>query len=109
MGPEPLPVYPCGLPVELRVESERDRHLREFDKEEGKEAGLREVRAPMPALVVSLEVSQGDRVTSGKGLIVLEAMKMENEIRAQHEGTVGEILVKEGDAVDKGDLLMRLE
>ena len=67
-----------------------------------------EVRAPMPGLVLKLEVEPGDVVHEGTGLVVLEAMKMENEIFATGEAVVEEIHVEAGVAVSKGQLLVTL-
>ena len=63
----------------------------------------------MPALVVKVEVSVGEEVKEGQGLLILEAMKMENEIKCHQAGKVKEILVSKGKPVEKGELLMRLE
>ena len=62
--------------------------------------------APMPGKVVSVHVHPGDRVTPGAPLVVLEAMKMENELRATAGGVVAEVLVSPGQAVNAGDLLV---
>ncbi|MBI3983435.1 MAG: acetyl-CoA carboxylase biotin carboxyl carrier protein subunit [Gemmatimonadetes bacterium] len=66
------------------------------------------VRAPMPGMVLRLEVAVGDRIRQGAGLVVLEAMKMENEIRSPGAGVVRAILVEAGQAVEKGAPLMEL-
>lgn len=67
--------------------------------------GRQQIHAPMPGKVVRLLVKQGDTVEAGKGLLVVEAMKMQNEIRASKSGTVERMLVGEGQAVNAGDLL----
>jgi len=67
------------------------------------------VRAPMPGLVLRVEVEEGQAVVAGTGLVVLEAMKMENEIRSPSAGIVRRILVSQGQAVDKGAALVELE
>jgi biotin carboxyl carrier protein len=67
------------------------------------------VKAYMPGRVVTLLVEEGQEVTTGQGILVLEAMKMENEIRAEHDGAVTKIHVQPGQAVDTGDLLFELE
>jgi biotin carboxyl carrier protein len=64
------------------------------------------VRAPIPGRVVKLLASVGQAVTSGQGLVVLEAMKMENEIRAPREGAVRSVAVAEGQAVETGEELV---
>ncbi|HEY2825603.1 MAG TPA: biotin/lipoyl-containing protein [Gemmatimonadales bacterium] len=63
----------------------------------------------MPGLVLRLEVAVGDTVTAGQGLVVLEAMKMENEIKAGVAGVVSAIRVAAGQAVDKGAVLIELD
>jgi len=63
----------------------------------------------MPGLIVRVNVEPGDRVQSGQGLVVMEAMKMENELRAQAAGTVKAVHAKPGSAVEKGALLVELE
>jgi biotin carboxyl carrier protein len=67
------------------------------------------ISAPMPGLVVKLLVSQGEEVTAGQGLLVLEAMKMQNEIPSPGSGTVGEISVNKGQTVMTGDTLLVIE
>lgn len=67
--------------------------------------GRQHIVAPMPGKVVRLLVQQGDAVEAGKGLLVVEAMKMQNEIRAPRSGTVERLLVSEGQAVNAGQLL----
>ncbi len=67
------------------------------------------VKAYMPGRVVTLLVAEGQEVTAGQGVLVLEAMKMENEIRAEHDGTVTKIHVQPGQAVDTGNPLFELE
>ena len=68
-----------------------------------------EVRSPMPGMVVRCEVKEGEKIAAGDGLLILEAMKMENEIRATIEGTVKKILVFDRQVVEKGELLLLIE
>ena len=63
----------------------------------------------MPGLIVRINAAIGDVVGAGQGLVVMEAMKMENELRAQSAGKVKNILVTPGTAVEKGTLLIELE
>src|SRR5256884_6515780 len=69
-------------------------------------AGPVVVRAPMPGLVVRVEVADGQRVDAGAGLVVVEAMKMENELRAPRAGVVQTVHVTAGQAVEKGAALV---
>ena len=71
--------------------------------------GAREVRAPMPGLVVATLVGEEGEVTAGQGVLVIEAMKMENEISAPVTGVVRGIAVRSGQAVEKGAVLFRVE
>lgn len=71
-------------------------------------AGGDPVSAPMPGTIVSIEVSAGQSVKSGQVLIILEAMKMENEIVAPRDGVVAGINVSKGEAVDTGATLVTL-
>jgi biotin carboxyl carrier protein len=67
--------------------------------------GRQQVVAPMPGKVVRLLVKQGDSVEVGQGLLVVEAMKMQNEIRSPKNGTVERVVAKEGQPVNAGDVL----
>ena len=67
------------------------------------------LRAPMPGLVVRVDVQVGDDVVTGQGLVVVEAMKMENELRAETDGRVASVEVSAGDAVEKDDMLVGFE
>ena len=71
--------------------------------------GPARVQAPMPGKIVRVLVGAGDEVEAGRGLVVMEAMKMENEIRAPRAGRVKETPVREGQAVETGALLVVLE
>jgi len=108
-GENSYEVVSGGVYSEVHVESERTRLLREYAGTSGSLHHRFEVHAPMPALVVRVEVKVGDEVQPGQGLIVLEAMKMENELRAHHAGRVKEIHVAKGKTVEKGELLLLLE
>lgn len=83
--------------------------LESFGLDEGSSAAQREVKAPMPGLVLAVRVQPGQQVEAGEGLLVLEAMKMENEIRASHAGTIARVHVTPGQAVTKGALLAEFE
>ncbi len=72
-------------------------------------AGAAGVRAPMPGRVVRVLVKPGDAVKKGDGVAVVEAMKMQNELTAPHDGTVREVKVREGDSVERTAELVVLE
>ena len=91
----------------IRVEEE-SRYIIRTRGGQGRERG-QVVKAPMPGKVTVIEVAVGQPVAAGDGLIVLEAMKMENELKAQTAGTVAEIRVAVGQAVNPGDVLVVIE
>jgi pyruvate carboxylase subunit B len=68
-----------------------------------------QVTAYMPGRVVAVLVVEGEAVTTGQGVVVLEAMKMENEIQAEHDGVIKRVCVAAGQAVEGGDVLFELE
>jgi len=98
-----------GVPVTVTVDNERTRLLRQYTTAAAQRSAVALVAAPMPALVVRVGVSAGDAVTQGQGLVVLEAMKMENEIRAPRSAVVKQVHVSAGKAVEKGEPLVTLE
>ncbi len=75
----------------------------------GSRTGEKEVRAFMPGKVVEVLVAVGDEVEKDQGVLIIEAMKMENEVRTSAAGTVTGIHVAEGQAVESGELLIELE
>ena len=88
---------------------ERARAIQELAARSAPPAGPASVVAPMPGLVVRVNVAVGDTVTAGQGVLVMEAMKMENELRASAAATVKSIRVTQGTAVEKGTVLIELE
>lgn len=89
------------------VQSERMRSQKKGGAGAG--AGAREVRSPMPGRVVKLLVNVGDEVAKQAPVVVVEAMKMENELRTAAGGIVESIHVKAGDTVESGALLVRFK
>jgi biotin carboxyl carrier protein len=75
----------------------------------GAGTGPQRLTAPMPGKVVRVLVQAGDQVTARQPVVVVEAMKMENELRASRGGTVAEVLVREGTSVDAGALLLVIQ
>jgi biotin carboxyl carrier protein len=75
----------------------------------GDDHGPRKITAPMPGKVVRLLVHEGDEVEPGSGVAVVEAMKMQNEIKSPKKGTIQKILVSKGAAVNAGDVLAIVE
>jgi biotin carboxyl carrier protein len=101
-----------GWRIVVEVESERRAALRERarrGREETAHGGPTEVHAIIPGQVVSVSVAPGDAVEAGQQLLVVEAMKMQNELRAPREGTVAKVAVAPGRTIEVGDLLLVLE
>lgn len=98
-----------GWRYEVEALDERTRAIRDLSEAKSGPAGPAPLKAPMPGLVVRVSVSVGDTVQAGQGLVVMEAMKMENELKSPAGGTVRSIAVTPGMAVMKGDLLVELE
>jgi pyruvate carboxylase subunit B len=90
------------------VVDERTRAIREMTGG-GTEPLEKEVRAPMPGLVVRVGVEPGDAVRAGQGVVIVEAMKMENELKAPADGVVATVVVQAGQPVEKGQVLLVLE
>jgi biotin carboxyl carrier protein len=98
-----------GYRFEVEALDERTRTIRDISAANAGPSGPAPVVAPMPGLVVRINVAVGDKVEAGQGVVVMEAMKMENELRAMGAGTVKSIEVAPGTAVEKGALLVSLE
>lgn len=88
---------------------ERMRAIRDLSAAAAGPAGPQPVRAPMPGLVVRIDVKVGDEVTAGQGVAAIEAMKMENELRAPAAGRVRAVLAGVGQAVEKGAVIIEFE
>ena len=108
-GENSYEVLISGTTTEVSVETARKKLLKSLAQSAGTGRKKLEIRAPMPALIVKIEVEVGDDVAAGQGLIILEAMKMENELKSHQAGKVKEIMVAKGRPVEKGELLMLLE
>jgi acetyl/propionyl-CoA carboxylase alpha subunit len=98
-----------GFRFPLEALDERTRVIRELSGASGKPRGPAHLTAPMPGLIVRVAVKEGDQVRAGQGLVVMEAMKMENELRASADGVVKRVAANVGTAVEKGALLLEME
>jgi len=98
-----------GWRFELDALDERARAIRDLSAAAAGAQGPAPVVAPMPGLVVKVHVQVGDRVEAGQPVVVMEAMKMENELRAQAAGVVKAVTAQPGKAVEKGAVLVELE
>lgn len=121
--PGVVSVLAHGRSIEVRLDSEDVIHVdgRRVDIEiqdprkyrrrgaGGDGDGPKTIQAQMPGKVVELLVSPGEAVEAGQALLVVEAMKMQNEVRAPKAGAVAEVLVEAGDAVAAGQAMLRVE
>jgi acetyl/propionyl-CoA carboxylase alpha subunit len=98
-----------GYRFDVEALDERTRAIRDLAGTAAAPSGPAPLKAPMPGLIVRVNVQVGDPVQAGQGLVVMEAMKMENELRAQAAGKVRSIVATPGTAVEKGALLIELE
>jgi len=110
----PFQVYIDGKPITVQFETQRQKTTLETEptaitKRPTTTYVSGAVVAPMPGRIVSIKVKKGDRVEEGDILLVLEAMKMENEITAPRKGTIKDIPVKEGASVNRGDPLIIID
>ncbi|MGH7498031.1 MAG: biotin/lipoyl-containing protein [Gemmatimonadales bacterium] len=94
---------------EAEVIDERTRHIRSLTGAATGQRGTPPLKAPMPGLVLRVLAEPGQVVAAGSGVVVLEAMKMENELRATAGATVRVVRVKPGEAVEKGQVLVEFE
>ena len=98
-----------GERVEVEAVDERTQAIRTLTGKKAGPAGGGVVKAPMPGLVVRVQVTEGQKVGAGAGLVVVEAMKMENELKAAHPAVVKKVHVTPGAIVEKGAPLVTLE
>ena len=95
----------CGEQrFEVQVEDEREKALSSVRS--ALDSGEAQVRAPMPGLVIGVPVAVGASVVHGQTVVVLEAMKMENDLAAPRAGTIKEVKVNQGQTVNQGDVLL---
>jgi pyruvate carboxylase subunit B len=94
---------------EAEVIDERTRHIRSLTGAGEQSRGPGALRAPMPGLVVRVQAEAGQAVAAGAGVVVLEAMKMENELRAAAAGVIKRVHARAGETVEKGQILIEFE
>ena len=90
----------------VRVEDEREKRLRTAGAESDSTRSEFTLKAPMPGLVVAVPVSEGQQVEKGQILVILESMKMQNELRASRTGKVERVKVKPGESVEQKQTLL---
>lgn len=98
-----------GEVFEIRVEDERMRTLRELVQKASQTSGEQIITAPIPGLITGIKIKEGDQISPGDSLFVLEAMKMENEIKSPYVGSIKKIMINKGAAVEKDQKLLIIE
>lgn len=98
-----------GYRFDVEALDERSKVIRELSGDRDKATGPAPIIAPMPGLIVRVNVQVGDEVSVGQGVVVMEAMKMENELRSSSAGRVKSVTATPGTAVEKGTRLVELE
>ncbi len=101
-------LFSGDVPRNFEVLSDRDLLVRSLEPDSLSRHTHSEIRAPMPGLVVRILVKKGDVVKHGSNVMLLEAMKMENEIRTPVDAEIGDGLVNEGDIVEKDQVIVTL-
>jgi len=102
-------LHMCVGSARFAVEVRDPRSLRSRQKSAGDEKGPKKILAPMPGRVVRLLVAENSEVEAGQGIVVVEAMKMQNEIKSPKKGVVKKISAIPGAAVNPGDVLAIVE
>ena len=90
----------------VTVEDEREKRLRAAAGGGVAETGEYHLRAPMPGLVVAIPIAEGQEVKRGQVILILESMKMQNELKSPRDGTIGRIRVKPGESVEQKQTLL---
>ncbi len=93
----------------VSIANHLDQLIKEMGFEVGKAKIVNAIKAPMPGLILEINVTVGQEVQEGDNLLILEAMKMENSFDSPRAGVIKSIAVEKGQAVDKGQLLIEFE
>ncbi len=93
----------------VSIANHLDQLIKEMGFEVGKTKVVNAIKAPMPGLILEINVAVGQEVQEGDNLLILEAMKMENSFDSPRAGVIKSIAVEKGQAVDKGQLLIEFE
>jgi biotin carboxyl carrier protein len=97
-----------GQFYQVRVEDEREKRLRTASEAVERPGAEFVLKAPMPGLVVAVPVSEGQKVEKGQTLLILESMKMQNELRSPLAGTVARLRIKTGESVQQKQILLNI-
>ena len=96
-----------GVIFNIDVRDKYDMLLEQLGMQQSGDSNHREIRAPMPGMILDILVKEGQQVSKGDKLVILEAMKMENVIKSSGEGTVEMITIQKGMNVEKNQVLIQ--
>lgn len=108
-GEENWQVLLHGRLYPAQVEDEREKRLRAAGGASAEESGEFKLKAPMPGLVVAVPVTEGQEIKKGEVLLILESMKMQNELKSPRDGIIGRIRVKTGESVEQKQTLLSVQ
>lgn len=108
-GDEDWDVLLRGRQYQVKVEDERERRLKAAGGAGAAEGGEFHLKAPMPGLVVSVQVEEGQEVKKGQVILILESMKMQNELKAPRDGKISRIRVKAGESVEQKQPMLSMQ
>ena len=108
-GEEDWDVLLRGRQYQVKVEDEREKRLRAAAGGGVAEGGEFHLKAPMPGLVVAILVEEGQPVQKGQVMLILESMKMQNELKAPRDGVIGRIRVKAGESVEQKQAMLSVQ
>lgn len=110
------PLQNAGSPLQVKIKNNEfeiilhdPKRLRDAKGKGGQAEGIAEIKTAMPGKVVRVLTESGTEIKAGEGVIVVEAMKMQNELKSPKDGVLKEIRFKEGDTVNAGDILALIE
>ena len=98
-----------GFLFEIQLEDHLDATIQTLGLSQKLIVHVDAIKAPMPGMVLKILVKEGQQIRMHEKLLILEAMKMENILQSSGEGTIRKILINQGDKVDKGQILIKLE
>jgi len=107
-GDEDWEVLIRGRQYQVKIEDERERRLKAAAGGGVAEGGEFHLKAPMPGLVVSVLVEEGQEVKKGQVMLILESMKMQNELKAPRDGVIGRVRIKAGESVEQKQAMLSL-
>lgn len=108
-GDEDWEVLLRGRQFQVKVQDEREKRLKAAAGGGVAEGGEFHLKAPMPGLIVAIPVAEGQEIKKGQVLLILESMKMQNELKAPRDGVVDRIRVKAGESVEQKQTLLSVQ